>query len=98
MEPRNSPTKKSALRAYILAFPLARRYSLVKKLASQMLARSSAAADGHLAFELQRHRRTLRNRKLSDDVIEREVRMLEAAVRAELWRTVVTPEQPSGAS
>lgn len=83
-------------RSSVSVFPLARRRLLVKKLAGQMLARSPAAAEGHLAFELQRHRRTLRNRQLSDEVIEGQMRALEAAVRAELLRVVMKPERPSG--
>jgi hypothetical protein len=61
-----------------------------------MLARSPAQADGHLAFELRRQRRTLRDRQLSDEIIEAELSSLESAVRAELWRVVMMTERPSG--
>jgi hypothetical protein len=80
----------------ILPFPLRRRHLLVKRLARQMLARSPAQADGHLAFELRRQRRTLRDRQLSDEIIEAELSSLESAVRAELWRVVMMTERPSG--
>jgi hypothetical protein len=73
-----------------LAFPLARRYSLVKKLAGQMLARRPAEAERHLALELQRHRRVLRRRQLSNELIESQIHELQCAVRAELWRAVMT--------
>jgi Family of unknown function (DUF6074) len=80
----------------ILAFPLGRRHSLIKKLTAQMLARSSAEAEKHLTFELRRHRRILHHRQLKKDVIEQQLRSLEAAVRMELWRVVMKLERPRG--
>jgi hypothetical protein len=81
----------AARNARLLAFPLARRRDLVTKLAGQMLARSPTEAERHLLFELERHRRILARRQLSTDVIEAQLRSLEGAVRAELWRAVMTP-------
>lgn len=80
----------------VLPFPLGRRHSLVKRLAAQLLARAPREADRHLAFELRRHRRALRRRQVSEDIILAQLRSLEGAVRSELWHFVLTPDQPSG--
>jgi hypothetical protein len=77
--------------ARILAFPLARRRDLLKKLAEQMLARSPKDAERHLSVELERHRRILRRRQLTDRVVHAELRAFEGAVRHELWHRVFTP-------
>jgi hypothetical protein len=66
----SSTSKEISRGAHILAFPLARRRDLVKKPAEQMLAHSPTEAEGHLSFELERHRRVLRRRQLSEDVID----------------------------
>jgi hypothetical protein len=87
-----STVKPSAI---VLAFPLSRRRTLVAKLAAQMLARSPSEAEKHLAFQLSRHRRTLRRRQLPDEIIDAQLRGLESAVRTDLWRAVMAP-QPSG--
>jgi hypothetical protein len=79
----------------VLAFPLARRHGLVTKLARQMLARPPKEAERHLGYELNRHRRILRRRQLSESEIEAELNALQGAVRNELWRAVMSPPQPS---
>jgi hypothetical protein len=79
--------------ARILAFPLARRRDLVKKLAEQILARPPKQAERHLGFELERHRRILRRRQLSERVIEAGLRAFESAVRKELWHRVFAPRK-----
>jgi Family of unknown function (DUF6074) len=91
----SSISKEISRSAHMLAFPLARRRDLVKKLAQQMLARSPTEAERHLSFELKRHRRILRRRQLSDGTIEAELRALGGAVRNELWKSVMAPRQPS---
>lgn len=81
----------------IMPFPLARRLDLVSALARQMLARSPADAEKHLAFELRRHRAILGRRQLADAVIDGQLLGLEGAVRAELWRLVMTSRPSSKA-
>ncbi len=80
----------------VLAFPLDRRCKLVRKLAEQVLARSPSEAEKHLTFELQRHKRILSRRQLAEEIIERQLRALEGAVRAEIWHVVMAPIRPSG--
>jgi Family of unknown function (DUF6074) len=87
---------KPASRARMLAFPLNRRSALVRKLAAQMLSRSPAEAEAHLAFERRRHRRLLTRRQIPAAEIDVQIRALQAAVRAELWRLVMAPPLPRG--
>jgi hypothetical protein len=80
--------------AVVLAFPLAKRLSLVRRLAEQMLARSSSEAEKHLDYELRRHRRSLARKQLPIEAIDAQLGDLHAAVRSELWRRVLAPQQP----
>jgi hypothetical protein len=98
---RPSNNRHPASPFVLLLLPLAQRYSLVKKLdslvkklAGQMLARPALEAERHLAFELERHRRILRRRQLSNEMFEAQVGELQGAVRGELWRAVMAPLQP----
>jgi hypothetical protein len=75
----------------VIPFPMSRRHALVHQLARQMLDRSPAEAEKHLAFELSRHERLLRRRSFPDDVVVSQVKGFEFAVRAVLWRLVISP-------
>jgi hypothetical protein len=80
-------------------FPLARRRSLVLKLARHMAAKPPAAAETYLQQQLGRQIDALHRKGIADQVVEREVRAMESAVRAELWRLVLTPPgTPSGSA
>src|SRR4051794_40419146 len=74
-----------------LLFPFARRRALISRLANGMASRPMAAAEKYFQQELRRQIRVLHRKHYSDDVVELEVRSLESAVRAELWRLVLTP-------
>jgi hypothetical protein len=83
----------------IVLFPLARRRALILKLADGMATRPLAAAEKYLQQELRRQINVLHRKGCPDRVVEREVRALESAVRAELWRFVLTPSlTPPGAA
>jgi len=88
----------SPVGAVVLAFPIARRGDLVRRLAVQMAARPRGQAEKHLQLQLRRQEASLRRKHLAEDVISRQVASFEAAVRGELWRLVLTPDQPSGAA
>ena len=85
----NVSRDRPALRGYVLPFPLARRYSLVKKLAKQMLARSPVEAERHLASELRRHMNVMRRRQLSVGTIGAELLALEKEGRREFLKLIV---------
>jgi Family of unknown function (DUF6074) len=77
--------------AVLLAFPLAKRHALVKKLAAQMLAREPSEAETHLGVELRRHGRVLLRRQFSKATVQTQLRSLERSVRAKLWQLVMLP-------
>jgi hypothetical protein len=83
------------MRAVILAFPIAQRGDQVRALARQMLARQADLAERHLAAQLRGKTATLLRKQVPADIVAREVRAFENAVRRELWRMVLTPPPPS---
>jgi Family of unknown function (DUF6074) len=68
-------------RANIIPFPLARQRPIIESLAKRM-AGQLPAREKILHAELQRRIAALHRRGISDLVVEREVRALEATVRA----------------
>ena len=86
-------------RERVFAFPFARRRGLILRLAGQMAAREPAEAEKYLQQQLRRQIAALHHRQLSDRAVEQEIGALESAVRAELWRLVLTPSvTPPGAA
>jgi hypothetical protein len=53
-------------------------------------------AEKTLRTELHRRIDALHRQGLSDQIVEREVRALESAIRAELWRVVLLSDLPDG--
>jgi hypothetical protein len=78
-------------RGRIVAFPFACRLGLILRLAEQMAARRPVAAEKYLQQQLRRQIEALHRRQVPDQIVEREIRALESAVRAALWRLVLTP-------
>lgn len=79
-------------RAAFIPFPLARRRALVTKLAAEMAAaRTAELAEKLLRSRIARLGRALRGQHVPEAVIGRELRALELAVRAELWRVLFAP-------
>ena len=70
----------------IVPFPTVRRVSLIKNLAWQLASYGPDAAERTFARQLEQQRTAMARRGLSPDVIEREVRALETAVRAMHWK------------
>jgi hypothetical protein len=86
-------------RSVTIPFPLARRKTLIVGLAAQMAARPIALAEKHLQQQLRRQADIMRRRGIPVAVIQREVKALELAARAELWRVVLLgPRRPPGAA
>jgi Family of unknown function (DUF6074) len=76
----------------LLPFPLARQRSLVQSLAVAVSIRGCAQGERYLKEKLRGHIDDLHCRYVCDRVVEREVRALESAVRAELWHlTLLRP-------
>jgi Family of unknown function (DUF6074) len=70
----------------MIPFPLLRRARFVARLAAQVAARGPDAGELHLLAQLNRQRDALARKGVAKGLIERELRALSDAVRAELWR------------
>jgi hypothetical protein len=74
--------------AEIVPFPLARRRLLVTKCARRMLELDATTADEHLQRQLQVQADTMGRRGIAVDLIDRQLKSMESAVRAEIWRAM----------
>jgi hypothetical protein len=77
--------------AVILPFPRVRDRRFVTRHARRMADLCTAAAENHLATQLDLQRRTMLRRGIDHTMVDEQIRALEMAVRAELWRVVLTP-------
>jgi hypothetical protein len=83
---QQSPASDAApSRGQMIAFPLSRRRDFVERLAAQVAARPTDAGEFHLLRQLDRQRDVLARKGIPEKTIERELRALSGAVRAELW-------------
>ena len=73
----------------IVPFPSVRRVAYVRNLANMMVHYRPEAAERTLAAQLNAQRAAMLRRGLTPDVVERELRALELAVRARLWTIVM---------
>ena len=58
-----------------------------------MMKRSPDQAERHLAFSADRQAVVLRRRGIDQATIDREIAVFVSAVRAEVWRRVLTPQE-----
>lgn len=79
--------------AQMLQFPLARRASFVRKHANMISKMSPLLGEEHLRRQLKIQADTMARRCIPSDRIAKELRALENAIRAELWRRVLLPEK-----
>jgi hypothetical protein len=95
-----SSTKSAAERkvADCLPFPLVRRRAFISRLIAQIMARPVAAGEVHLVQQLRRQAVVLQRKGVEAALIRRELRAVETAVRAGLWRAVFDTESPGGAA
>jgi len=77
--------------AIIVPFPSVRRRPAICRCAAYMAQLDANGAEGHLKAQLTILERRLRKAGLADEVIQTERKAYELAVRAELWRQVLTP-------
>jgi hypothetical protein len=80
---------RPARRAQVMPFPLSRRRPFVARLAAQIASRPMDAGEAHLLQQLARQHEVLRRKGVPERAIDRELRSLTAAVRAELWRLLL---------
>jgi hypothetical protein len=84
--------------AEVVPFPRCRDRRYVRKQAAVMASYSHPAAEKFLQTQLDLQTRTMAKRGIAPELIAEQVRALECAIRAELWRIVMQPGQPGGAA
>lgn len=72
--------------ATILPFPLARRRLMIEKQARYAAEINSDAAERHIQQQLKIQADSMRRRGIDEDIIARELRCMETAIRAALCR------------
>ena len=73
------------------------RPTVIAKIALAMKQKRTAdAAENYLAAELRRYRRDLQAMGIPGEIIKRELRAMEPAVRGELWRLMFGPLSGTG--
>jgi hypothetical protein len=75
---------------------LGRRGSIVNIAQTMRQKRTADAAENYLAGELRRFRHELEAMEIPGEIIKRELRVLEPAVRGELWRLIFGPLSGTG--
>ena len=82
--------------APVLPFPAAARLDLVARQAEHMAARDHHGSEEYLRRQLHRHRQVLERKQVEPEAIEADVAAYEGAVRAALWRLVLTGGRGGG--
>jgi Family of unknown function (DUF6074)/Histidine kinase-, DNA gyrase B-, and HSP90-like ATPase len=77
------------LGAIVLPFPLARRKAFITKQAARMAELTPAAAESWLKHIITKQADTMGRKGVAPDVIEREYKALESAIRGALWKLVL---------
>ena len=72
--------------AAVLPFPIARRRAFIQKQADHATCLHPDAAGRYLEYQLQVQRDAMRRRGVAEDLIARELKCMEAAIRLELLR------------
>lgn len=78
------------LMAEVIPFPLARRVDLVRRHADRVLELTPDAGERHLLRQVDVQRQALLRKGCAPDVVEAVCRDLEGAMRAEIWKIVLT--------
>ncbi|CAO4147823.1 hypothetical protein PKCBPO_02515 [Methylorubrum thiocyanatum] len=76
--------------AIIVPFRFCRRVPQIRKTAAFMAAVPHNHAEGHLRQQLRRLSEGLRAKGVADDLIRSEVSAYEGAIRAHLWRLLLS--------
>jgi hypothetical protein len=76
----------------VTPFPQVRRRRFILKMAQRLARMTSRTGEKILAATLRQQAAAMARKQIAPDLIERECRALELAIRAELWRQVLVPD------
>lgn len=72
--------------AAVLPFPLSRRLDLIQRQAEYALALKPEKGEAHIQRQIQCQADALRRRGIPEEIVQRELSSMRAAIRAEMWR------------
>ena len=74
----------------ILPFPILRRHGFIEKHAAHAACMNPDAAARYIEYQIQVQRGAMRRRGIAEDLIARELKLMEAAIRRELVQELST--------
>lgn len=74
----------------MIMFPSSARVGLIRKTAKDALGVDHGAGDNIIRAKLDQQRAAFLRRGFAAEVVEREMRVLESAIRARMWRAVMS--------
>jgi len=77
--------------AMVLPFPSTRRIRFLRRQAEYVLTLPPGEAELYLQVAIRRQRATFEKKGVERDLIDRDARALETAMRIAIWRAVLTP-------
>ena len=79
--------------ATVLPFPILRRHGFIEKQAAHAACMNLDASTRYVEYQIQVQRDAMRRRGIAEDLIARELKLMEAAIRRELLK----PQSTGGA-
>jgi hypothetical protein len=79
-------------RALVIPFPQAQRRRFVLRMAVRVTGASAKTGEKLLVAMLRRQAAVMSRKGIPLDVVQRECRKLESAIRAEMWRRLLLPD------
>jgi hypothetical protein len=76
--------------ATILPFPILRRHGFIEKQAAHAACMNPDAGVRYIEHQIQVQRDAMRRRGVAEDLIARELKLMDAAIRRELVQTLST--------
>ncbi|WP_051373174.1 MULTISPECIES: DUF6074 family protein [unclassified Afipia] len=77
--------------ATVIPFPVFRRQAFIDRQAQRAAQLNSDAGERYIAHQIEVQAAAMRRKGIGEDLITRESKCLEGAIRASLWRLVITP-------
>ncbi len=77
--------------AVVIPFPVIRRQAFIDRQAQRSAELTNDAGQRYIAHQVDVQAAAMRRKGIDEDLIARESRCLEAAIRASLWRLIITP-------
>jgi hypothetical protein len=76
--------------AKVLPFPILRRHGFIEKQAAHAASMNPEASARYIEYQIQVQRDAMRRRGIAEDLIARELKLMEAPIRRELVQALST--------